>query len=251
MESIAIANQKGGVGKTTTAAALAAGLAKRGKRVLAIDLDAQANLTNAAGISKAHMTSFEVMMQEASADEAIVAGKSFDVIPASKFLSGLDGKITEQGKEYRIKEALEPITKKYDYIIIDTPPALGLQTVNALTASNKVIIPAQADLFSIMGIDQLRNTLRAVIKYSNANLLVDGILLTRYNARASLSQDVLQIADKIAKQLDTRVYQTKIREAVAIKESQMCQQSIYDYAPKANVTSDYEAFVFEFLEGGK
>lgn len=248
---IAIANQKGGVGKSTTAAALSAGLSRKGERVLAVDLDAQANLTNTSGVQNPEITSLDVLSKQATAEQAIVKAKNYDLIPASNMLTGADARIIETGKEYRLRRALDAVKDNYDYVIIDTPPALGILTVNALTACNSVIIPAQADMYSLLGISQLDETMQPVKEFTNPDLKVEGILLTRFNGRTSLSKDVVKMAETVAEQLGTKVFPVTIREAVVVKESQMWQESLFDYAPTANVTKDYEALVEEIIKGGK
>jgi chromosome partitioning protein len=155
--------------------------------------------------------------------------------------------LTAVGKEYRLKEALEALQGNYDYAIIDTPPALGILTVNALTACTGVLIPAQADIYSLQGISQLYGTLQTVRKYCNPSLKVMGILLTRYSGRAIISREVAEMIEETAAQLHTKLYQTKIREATAIKEAQARRQSIYEYAPKSNATTDYKALIDEIL----
>lgn len=243
----AIINQKGGVGKTTTAAALWAGLTSKGYKVLAVDLDAQANLSFNAGASTDDLTSLELLTGEATAAEAIQHTQSGDIIPASRALAGADSTITKTGKEYRLKEALEPIKGEYDFIILDTPPALGILTVNALTACTSVIIPAQADIFSLQGIEQLAGTIEPVKRYCNSDLDIAGILLTRYSARSILSKEVAELAQQLASKLGTRLFNTTIREAISVKEAQISQQSIFDYAGKSNVAADYNAFIEELL----
>lgn len=248
-KTIAIINQKGGVGKSTTAEALASGLLTRGFSVLAVDLDAQGNMTYTVGAKTDGNTALEVLTQKVTAADAIQHTENGDIIPASKSLAGADAFIADTGKEYRLKEALEPIEKEYDYIIIDTPPALGILTVNALTACDSVIIPAQADIYSLQGIEQLSETMKPVKKYCNSNLKIDGILLTRYNSRSVLSRDVADLANQLATKIGTKLFKTTIREAIAVKEAQISQQSLFAYAPKAKVTEDYTAFIDEVLKG--
>lgn len=244
---VAVINQKGGVGKSTTAEALAAGLTLRRYKTLAIDLDAQGNLTYTFGADNTGLTVLDVLTGEAKASEAIKKTGSADVLPASKALAGADAYIKETGKEYRLKEALESVAEQYDYIIIDTPPALGILTVNALTACESVIIPSQADIYSIQGIEQLSETMKPVKKYCNPALTIEGILLTRHNPRSVLGREVEEMLAELAERLGTRLFKTKIREAIAVKEAQISQQSLYEYSPKAKVTEDYNALLDELM----
>jgi len=246
-ECIAIINQKGGVGKSTTANALGAGLMLKGYSVLYVDLDAQGNLSYSMGATNKALTSLEVLTGTATAMEAIVDTPQGDLIPASPALASADAIITDTGKEYRLREALEPVADHYDYIILDTPPALGVLTVNALTACNSVIIPAQADIYSLQGIGQLYQTIETVKKYCNPALSIKGILATRYSSRAVLTRDMTELLEDTASKLNTTLYSTRIRECVAIKEAQVCQQDIFTYSPKSNATADYMAFVEEVL----
>lgn len=252
MKTIAIANRKGGVGKSTTAAALIAGLTLRGYRVLGVDLDAQRNLSSTTK-GRGDKTILGALTGEITAKEAIKTTETGDIIPASKALSGADMVITETGKEYKLKEALEPLQSHYDYCILDCPPALGILTINALVAANGVIIPAGADLYSLEGIEDLYESILPVRKYCNPQLAIIGILLTRYNARSVLSKDATELARKMADKLGTTLFNTTIREGVAVKEAQIKQDNLFTYAPKANVTKDYSAFIDEFLnmEGWK
>lgn len=244
---IAIINQKGGVGKSTTAEALVAGLTLKGYKCLAIDLDAQGNLSYTSGASTDGATALGVLTGEVKIEGAIQHLPSGDIIAANKALAGADAFIKDTGKEYKLKEALENIAGEYQYIIIDTPPALGILTVNALTACDSVIIPAQADIYSLQGIEQLAETMKPVKKYCNPNLSIEGILLTRYSPRSVLSREVAELAEQLANKLGTKLFKTTIREAVAVKEAQISQQSLFDYAPKAKVTEDYRAFIKELL----
>ena len=249
MKTIAIINQKGGVGKSTTAFTLASGLKNKGYKTLCIDMDAQGNLSYTADANDDLLTIYDLLAEDADINQAIQHTKNFDLIASSKALSGADGFITNIGKEYKLKEILESVKNNYDYIIIDTPPALGILTVNALTACDSVIIPAQADIYSLQGIEQLSKTIQPIKKYCNDKLKIDGILLTRYSPRAILSREVAEIANDLAQNLNTKVFKSTIREAIAVKESQINKQSLFDYAPNSNVTNDYLNFINELLKG--
>lgn len=248
-ETLAVINQKGGVGKSTTAAALGAGFILKGHKVLFVDLDAQGNLTFNMGAGNSALSSLEVLTGTATAKEAIRHTEQGDIIPASPALAGADNIITATGKEYRLREALEPVYDLYDYIVIDTPPALGILTVNALTACTSAIIPAQADVYSLQGIALLSQTIETVRKYCNRALKIKGIVLTRYNSRAVLSRDMADLIAQTAQQLRTKLYTTRIRECTALKEAQAVQQDIFTYAPRSNAAADYKALVAEVLEG--
>lgn len=247
-ECIAVSNQKGGVGKSTTVSALGAGLFQRGYKVLYVDLDAQGNLSYSMGATGKALTSLEVLTGTATAKEAIVETPQGDIIPASPALASADAILTDTGKEYRLKEALEPVGAEYDFILLDTPPALGTLTINALTACNSVIVPAQADIYSLQGVGQLAQTIQTVRKYCNKALSIKGLLVTRYNARAVLSKDMTELLEDTAQKLQTTLYKTKIRECIALKEAQASQQDIFTYSPKSNATADYTALIEEILE---
>lgn len=243
----AVINQKGGVGKSTTAATLAAGLILKGYKTLSVDLDAQGNLSYTAGAKTSGATALGVLTGEVKAEDAIQHTESGDIIAANKALAGADAFIADTGKEYRLKEALESVQAAYDYIIIDTPPALGILTINALTACHSVIIPAQADIYSLQGIEQLAETMKLVKKYCNPALTIEGILLTRYSPRSILSREVAELAEQLAAKLGTRLFKTTIREAIAVKEAQISQRTLYNYAPKSKVTEDYTRFLEELI----
>jgi len=246
---IAITNQKGGVGKSTTTEALAEGLAHKGKKTLLIDLDAQGSISLTAGATQTPPTMYEVLTQQCESATAIQQRQGrADMIPASQYLARLDVELVATGKEYRLREQLAPLLPLYDFIVIDTPPALGVLTVNALTAAHRVIMPAQADIYSLQGVGQLSETLEAIRAYTNPGLTLMGILLTRHNARSVLSRDMAEAARATAQQIGTFLYDTVIREAVALKEAQANRQSIFTYAPKSNPAADYMAFTEEFLK---
>ena len=244
----AIINQKGGVGKSTTAEALAAGLTLKGFKCLSADLDAQGNMTYTVNAKTDGPTILGVLMGEVKPLNAVQHTENFgDIIVSSKALSGADGFITTTGKEYRLKEALEGVKDTYDYIIIDTPPALGILTVNALTACSSVIIPAQAEIYSLQGIEQLSESMKPVKKYCNPDLSIEGILLTRYSQRAILSREVAEITKQLAAKLGTKIFDTAIRENISVKEAQLSQKSLFEYAPNSNAAKDYHAFIEELL----
>ena len=248
MEVIAVINQKGGVGKSTTAHAIGAGLTLKGYRVLYVDLDAQGNLSYTLRADTNGLTAME-LLQGRNTQAAIQRTAQGDIIASSPSLAGADTIITAVGKEYRLREALEPLGGLYDYCIIDTPPALGILTINALTACNGAIIPAQADVYSLQGISQLHTTIETVKQYCNPALTIKGIVLTRYNSRAIISREVADMIEQTAGQLQTKLYKAKIRECTAIKEAQATQQDIYSYAPRSNATADYTALIAEILGG--
>lgn len=247
MKTIAIVNQKGGVGKSTTAAALAGGMAHRGLRVLSVDMDAQGNLSHTMRASQTPGKSvLEVLLGGLPARDAVQPTQEFgDLLPASRGLSGADAFLSETGKEYRLLEALEPLEEEYDYCVIDSPPALGIATVNALTAAGLAVIPAQADIYSLQGVEQLAATVGTVRRYCNPGLKLDGILLTRYNPRPVLSREVRELMAQLAERLGTRLYETAIREAVAVKEAQISRRNLFSYAPQANAAKDYQSFLKE------
>ncbi len=247
METIAILNQKGGVGKSTTALAMGAGLFLKGYSILYVDLDAQGNLSFSINVSSKGYGAMGILQRPETIEEEIQGSPQGDIAASSPALATADAVLTETGKEYRLREALGHIARKYDYCLIDTPPALGILTVNALTACTGAIIPAQADIFSLQGIGQLNNTIQTVKKYCNPTLRIKGIVLTRYNPRSVITREVTALLEDTARELKTKLYQTKIRECTAIKEAQAVQRNIYDYAPKSNASADYKALTEEFL----
>lgn len=249
MVNICIINKKGGVAKTTTAINLGAGLQMKGYSILYVDLDSQCNLSVCSGANIEGKTVLGVLTEQTDINEAIQESTLFgDILPADLALSGADGVITDTGKEYRLSEALEKLNKKYDFCIMDTPPALGVLTINAITAADWLVIPAQADIFSRDGLLQLDRTIRLNKKYCNPKLKIAGILLTRYSDRNVLSKNLKENFEEIAKKMGTKVFGSSIREGIALKEAQVVHQTIFDYAPKTKVAEDYKKFTNEFLE---
>lgn len=252
MQVITVANQKGGAGKTTTAAALWWYLNDHGKPTLGIDLDAQGNFSYCTGADADQEPNIYDVLEGEDINKAIQTVGGGDVIPSTYSLNSADVSLTGKGKATRLKKALTGLSKHYDYVVVDTEPHLGILSINALTASDRVIIPTQADVFSLQGIKQLWQNIRDIKKAGlNPSLSVDGLLLTRYNKRALLSQEVKEILEATARKMETRLYKTAIRESISVKESQLSKASIFKATPKSNAAADYEAFVLEFLQNAK
>ncbi len=246
---ISISNQKGGVGKTTTTCNLAAGLVKKGYRVLIIDMDPQGNLGFCVGAeTETSATIYDVLKGDVKTQFAIQKTDTADVIISSILLSGIELEFTNTGREYLLKEAIKPILENYDFILLDTPPALGILTINAFTASDIIVVPMLSDIFSLQGISQLYETVERVKKYCNPNLTIAGILLTKFNPRTLLGREIRGTAELIAKDLNIRVFDTYIRTSVAASEAQSVQQNILDYSPRNNIAKDYLKFTDELLE---
>ena len=246
-ECISIINQKGGVGKSTTVNAIGAGLYRSGYKVLYVDLDPQGNLSYCMKATGSENTSADILTGRSPIKDCIVHTDQGDLVPSSPMLTSADI-ILQQNKDRKekiLQGALKPIEREYDYVIIDTPPALGFLTLNALTASTSALIPAQADIFSLQGIGQLSQTIDAVKKVSNRDLVIKGILITRYNGRTILTRDLTELLEDTAEMLGTKVFNTKIRECTALKESQAVQQDIFTYSPKCNGAVDYQQLIDE------
>lgn len=246
---IAFSNQKGGVGKTTTTCAIATGLKMRGYSVLCIDLDPQSNLTfSAGGQSDDCATIYEVLKGEVKPLFAIQKTPMFDLIPSNILLSGIELEFTQNGREFLLRDAIVSITGKYDFIFIDTPPALSILTVNAFSAADGILIPMNGDIFSLQGLAQLSETVERVRTYCNPSLKIIGIILTKFDGRSLLSREVLGTAKMIAKQIKTKVFKTTVRLSIAIIEAQTNQENMYDYSPKNGAVCDYSSLVDELLK---
>ena len=245
---IAVANQKGGVGKTTTAHNVAASLTYKEYRVLMIDLDPQGNLSFIAGADNVHKpTVYEILRGKASIKETLQQTKSGHIIPANILLSGADMEFTQPEL---LRNSLDAIKSGYDFVLIDTPPSLGILTINALTAADSVIIPLSADILSLQGISQLHNTIEAVRKHSNPGLKIEGLLFTQHNNRTLLSREFEKAIKAAAKRMNTKVFQTAIRASVATREAQANQTDILTYSPVSPTAEGYNALTAEIIKGG-
>lgn len=243
---IAVTNQKGGVGKTTTCSALCGGLVKLKQRVLAIDLDPQGNLTFSLGAdADDSFTVYDVLKGNCELKDAIQNGGVCDVVPSNILLSGLELEMTGVGREYVLREQLSAVADEYDYIILDTPPALSVLTINAYTASDELVIPMLCEILSLQGIAQLKQTIFAVQRYYNKELKVRGILLNKYNPRYTLTKEVEELAGMIAQQLETKIFKSRISSAVCIAEAPAHGESIMTYSPKSRSVKEYMDFIEE------
>ncbi len=246
MRITTILNQKGGTGKSTTAHALATGLTQRGLKALVIDADPQGNITDSMNADPLKKGLYDLMRGNVSAADAIQHTAQGDIIASCLDLAGADMEFTQTGREHLLREALEPV-KEYSHIIIDSPPALGIMSVNALTASGDVVIPVCADMYSLQGLNQLLNTITRVRRYSNPGLNISGLLVTRKGANTVATRTMLEQIQKSADAAGLYLYRATIREATAIREAQIMQQSIFEHAPAAKVTADYNSFIDEYL----
>ena len=248
---VAVANQKGGVGKTTTAQALAAGLAERKYRVLGIDLDPQGNFSTACGAENYNvLTVYEVMKRGADTRPPTQHMKGgYDVVPANIMLAGAEQELSQTGKEHRLKEAVSVVAGEYDFIVIDTPPSLGVLTVNAFTCATDILIPTTAGIFATAGISQLNETVSSVQKYCNPGVKIRGILFTRFNPRANISRQIKELTEQLSEYISAPIYQTYIRAGVVVEEAQANKADIFNYAGKSTVAEDYRTFIEEFLKG--
>ena len=246
---ISIANQKGGVGKTTTTINLGACLADEGHRMLIIDSDAQGNATSGIGVQKAQVGKdiYDVLVDEYPLAETIIhtAHERLDIVPATIQLAGAEIELTAQmAREMRLKLGLEPVLKDYDYVLIDCPPSLGQLSINAFTASNSILIPVQSEYYALEGLSQLLNTVRLVQKHFNPNLAIEGVLLTMYDARTNLGA---QVIEEVRKYFGDRVYDTIIPRNTRLAEAPSHGMSIVDYDAKSRGAEVYQSLTKEVL----
>ncbi|WP_027399631.1 ParA family protein [Anaerovorax odorimutans] len=250
-KAIAIFNQKGGVGKTTTNINLAACLALKGKKVLILDIDPQGNTTSGMGIAKKGLekTMYEVLINDKMhPKEAILktSVENLDIIAASVQLAGAEIELVQlEGREKRLKKALDKIKSNYDYIFIDCPPSLGLLTINSLTAVDSVLIPIQCEFYALEGVSQLMSTIDLVKKSLNKNLEIQGVILSMFDGRTNLS---IQVVEEVKKYFRQKVYATVIPRNVRLAEAPSYGMPITEYDPKSKGAEAYIEFAEEFLE---
>ena len=248
---IAVANQKGGVGKTTTSINLSAGLAYLGQKVLLVDLDPQSNATQ--GIGATHhdykYSTYDLLINEQTVPEIKVelSTPPMDIIPATIDLAGADLEMNrfEIGSDQVLKKKLDPIKDDYDFVIIDCPPSLGLLNTNALTAADSVIIPVQSEYYALEGLTQLLSTIRLVQKLFNPKLKIEGVLITMLDMRTNLSIEVQQ---EVRKYFKERVYKTNIPRNVKLSEAPSRGQSIFEYDIRSEGAKSYAALAKEVLK---
>lgn len=251
MKIISISNIKGGVGKTTTASVLAVGLVEKGYRVLLIDSDPQTNLTMCFIQEQIDEkpSLYHVYSNGEAVDNVKMAIKdNLDLIIGDFELCNADIQFTKAGRLKMLKKAIKNIDVEYDFVIIDTPPNLGVLSLNAFIASDYMVVPMSADSFSLKGVRLLKETLGDVADETEKELPVIGILLTRYNSRTNVSKLLEKSLNSVAELLDTKVFKSRIRQAVVLQESQIAREDLFSYAANAKVTEDYNGFIDEFLE---
>ncbi len=249
---ISVANQKGGVGKTTTTVNLSTMLAKKGKRVLLIDTDPQGNATSGLGITKElELSVYDVLVGDTEMIETLQESniKNLTVCPSNISLAGAEVELVSMmSREQRLKTKLDEIKDNYDYILIDCPPSLGLVTLNAFTASDSVLIPVQCEYFALEGLGQLLNTVNLVKKHLNKNLEIEGALLTMYDARTNLSN---QVVKEVKKYFENKVYKTVIPRNVRLSEAPSYGMPISLYDPKSKGAKAYEKFTKEIIKNNE
>lgn len=250
---ISVANQKGGVGKTTTTVNLGASLAYVGKKVLLIDMDAQGNATSGLGIRKAEVEKdiYDVLINEVALEDTVLPSsrENLSIVPATIQLAGAEVELTTlMARESRLKQALATIQTEYDFILIDCPPSLGHLTINAFTASDSILIPVQCEYYALEGLSQLLNTVRLVQKHFNPDLRIEGVLLTMLDARTNLGYEVVS---EVKKYFHEKVYETIVPRNVRLSEAPSYGMSIIDYDIRSRGAEAYQELAKEVIQNGQ
>ena len=250
---ISFSNQKGGVGKTTTCVNMSAYLAKQGKKVLLIDMDPQGNATTGLGLNKSGIKNsvYNVLIDDTPAKDVIIPTKidRLEILPAGIDLAGAEVELVYiKNREKRLQEAIKKVEKYYDYITIDCPPPLGLLTINALTASDSIIIPIQCEYFALEGLSQLMNTIKLVKKHLNKKLDIEGVSLTMYDGRAIVSR---QIAEEIRRFFGKKVFNTVVPRNIRVSEAPSHGVPVMLHDPKCAGSRAYDELTKEFLSKGE
>ena len=252
MKVISIANQKGGVGKSTSSQALASTLGFKGKKVLLIDMDSQCNVTYASGIDSPEKSITDILSQNCEIKDAVISCKYYDLLAADEYLTNVEMEADVE-PTLLLKTTIKCLRNEYDYVVIDTPPALGRLSYNAITASDYIVIPCEPSIYARTGLAALYRTIQNVQEHYNKNLIVLGILLIKYNNRTVLNRDIKEMIEEFAEQMNTIVFNTSIRESVTVREAQTVRQPLIDYSKKSKPNQDYMKFTEELLQmiGGK
>ena len=247
---IAIANQKGGVGKTTTAINLAACLAEAGQKILIIDIDPQGNTTSGFGLSKTDIekTVYEVLLGECNIKDAIVENiiDNLDILPSNVNLAGAEIDLIDvDNREYILKESILEVRDRYDYIILDCPPSLSMLTVNAMTAADTVLVPIQCEYYALEGLSQLIHTIDLVQQRLNPNLLIEGVVFTMYDVRTNLSN---QVVENVRNKIDSKIYETLIPRKISLSEAPSYGLPINLYDSKSAGAESYRLLAKEVID---
>lgn len=253
MKTFAIANQKGGVGKTTTAVNLSAALTEYGKKVLLVDIDPQGNATSGLGIEKSDLEKsiYDVLIDDENINEVVqqTSNMNLDIIPANISLAGAEIElVSAMSRELRLKKAFEKLSKSYDYCIIDCPPSLSLLTINAFTSADGILIPVQAEYYALEGLSQLINTIDLVKRHLNTSLVIEGVLLTMLDARTNLGS---QVSEEVREHFKDQVYDTVILRNIRLGEAPSYGQPITVYDPKSQGAENYSKLAKEVIARDK
>ena len=249
-KTVSIFNQKGGVGKTTTCVNFAAALGLKGKKTLLVDLDPQGNTTSGVGIDKTEIekSTYDILINDEAAKDIVIKTefKNLSVLPANKNLAGAELELAEEENRFKaLKKALAPLVMEYDYIIIDCPPSLGLLSLNALTASDTLIVPLQCEYYALEGLSQLLGTVRTVKQHYNEHLELEGVLYTMYDTRLKLNS---QVIDEVNQYFPNKAYKTTIPRSVKLAEAPSFGKPIFYYEKYSKPAFAYKKFADEFLK---